>query len=182
MHSHQSFIGVLAWSAFLALYACVPMQTLNIPDPIGPQPLGAPSKGPSEDGFLVVYTDTYVVEYGESGTYRPHGAYDLSDLRGKLLRHVKNHRSEGDENPEHLELANGHYMITGGGLGQQLLLARRLCEAGRGEGEGRTWSNHLRLLGSLLGASEGGASESVGKGAGRHTARLACSRPHRLRD
>ena len=120
MHSHQSFIDVLAWSAFLALYACVPMQTLHIPDPIGPQPLGAPSKGPSEDGVLVVYTDTYVVEYGESGTYRPHRAYDLSDLRGKLLRHVKNHISEEDENPEHLELPNGHYMIMGGGLGQQV--------------------------------------------------------------
>jgi phosphate transport system substrate-binding protein len=122
MHHHQFFIGVLVSSSLLFLSACAPVETLRIPDPIGPQPVGySPTGLEVEDGFLVVYTDTDTVELGtENIPYRPHKGYDLSDLRGGLLQRIKNRTSVEDENPEHVELPSGHYMITGAGLGQQV--------------------------------------------------------------
>ncbi len=127
MHPHQTFIGVLVWSSVLSLCACAPLETLRIPDAIGPEPVsGIPEGSMLDEGFLVVYTDTYRVDRGLQDVYHPHNPYELSDLRGNLLRRVTNHTSEEDESPMQISVLHGNYIVRGLGLRKMMEVTVRV--------------------------------------------------------
>ena len=63
-----------------------------------------------EFGTLVVYTDTFEVTDGDI-EYYPHRPYQIFREQGAPVQRVRNHRGVNDENPTHVSLAPGVYLI-----------------------------------------------------------------------
>lgn len=61
-------------------------------------------------GTLIVVTEAYPVLDGGI-YYHPHRSYDVLTTRGTLVRGVRNHSSENDENPSRVRLQPGTYLI-----------------------------------------------------------------------
>ena len=64
----------------------------------------------SELGTLVVYTATFWVTDGDI-EYYPHRPYEVLTEQGELVQRVRNHRGVNDEDPMHVTLAPGVYLI-----------------------------------------------------------------------
>ncbi len=78
-------------------------------------PTVGPDSAPkaSVTGYLVVYTDTEnPINVGDI-VYYPHTGYKIYDSHGVLLRFVRNHMSERDEQPSRVSLPPGHYTVIG---------------------------------------------------------------------
>lgn len=84
-------------------------ESLKVLPAVGPD--SAPKA--SVTGFLVVYTDTENPTNVGDIVYYPHTGYKIYDSRGVLLRFVRNHMSERDEQPTRVSLAPGHYTVVG---------------------------------------------------------------------
>jgi len=67
-------------------------------------------------GSLIFYTVTEPV-LDAGNYYYPHSAYDIYSENGEFIRHVQNHRSRNDEDPEKVELEAGNYLVSPTGLG-----------------------------------------------------------------
>lgn len=61
-------------------------------------------------GTLVVLTETFPV-YDGGIYYYPHLPYDILNSRGALIRHVRNHHNDNDEDPTHIGLPPRTYLI-----------------------------------------------------------------------
>jgi phosphate transport system substrate-binding protein len=118
-------VGVFA---LFGAVSCASAHALRVRDPVGP----APGTATSEDsnGYLLVFSETAVVNRGDSGTFHPHTAFSVHTLDGRLLRRVMNHRTDEDQTPERVELSPGTYLARARAHGQTLELAVRI-EAGR---------------------------------------------------
>jgi hypothetical protein len=72
-----------------------------------------PTAGPAEPehvGYLIVYSATEPYEDGET-MYYTHTDYDLYSSRGVFLKKIRNSIERGDETPERIPLASGHYLV-----------------------------------------------------------------------
>ncbi len=73
-----------------------------------------------ELGTLVVYTHTFEIIDG-SIEYYPHRPYQIFSEQGEPVQRVRNHRGVNDEQPTHVSLAPGVYLIrTEDNRGKQL--------------------------------------------------------------
>jgi hypothetical protein len=81
----------------------------NVLGSVGPRPRQPAAEAPA--GFLVVDTPTY--SYEDSDVYYyPHRPYDIYDLAGKRVQHVRNHQNEYDERPTMVRLPPGKYHLV----------------------------------------------------------------------
>lgn len=72
-----------------------------------------PAIGPAEPehvGYLVVYSATEASEDGEV-MYYTHTDYKLYSSGGSFLKKIRNSIVKGDETPEKIPLAPGHYLV-----------------------------------------------------------------------
>ena len=72
-----------------------------------------PAVGPSEPehvGYLVVYSATEASHDG-GVMYYTHTGYQLYSARGSFLKKIRNSIVKGDETPEKVPLAPGHYLV-----------------------------------------------------------------------
>ena len=93
-----------SWRSFLmGAISVADAGAIRILPPVGPAE-------PEQAGYLVVYTATEPVNDGDV-MYYTHTDYKLYSSSGVFLKTIRNSIVKGDEVPETVRLAPGHYVI-----------------------------------------------------------------------
>jgi hypothetical protein len=105
----RRFTICLAAAASIAGVQYAQSQPLTVLPTVGPDS----GVKQAATGFLVVFTDTESPINTGDIQYYPHTSYKIYDSHGALLKWVRNHLNERDENPARVSLPPGRYTVVG---------------------------------------------------------------------